>query len=233
MKLLKLLKKNRNEYIIELFLVMLGIIIPFLIYKCSDNITERELEKTYKTMLITDFKSDSKLLTFNHNNIVEDQKKIFTFLEAINNENSINIEELKKIIPRLVKYYHFIPNNSTIKDLTSTGNLKIIRDLETRQKIFDYYRLAELINRIETSYELETENYIKPTILKYFPIRNLKQYDFEYKQNIKFPIDLNALENDVHFENVLLIKNDLLNNLRETYKSLIELNNKTILSLKE
>lgn len=71
-KMLSILKKKWKEYTIELFLVMIGIIIPFLIYKCNDNLQTHKKAKVYQTMLHSDLNDDLKVLQINCDNIISD-----------------------------------------------------------------------------------------------------------------------------------------------------------------
>lgn len=229
--MLKLLKENWADYTIQLFLVMLGIIIPFLIAKLIENSKDKELGKKYTEMLVSDLNEDLKLLEYNLKNIDQERKTLISFIEKVKDAGKIEESALKGVVDIIVKYYHFIPSTSTYNDLESTGNMKLVSDLKGRTTLFSYYRLSKLITKMEEAYEKETEGFLKPSILKHFPVRRLKQYEFAFGNNSKFPINLEEINNDVNFDNVLLIKTDLLNNLRIMYENLIKLNRDVVTNL--
>lgn len=231
--MIELLKDKWQEYTIELILVALGITIPFIIAKIIDNIKNKRLEKTYIELLIQDLTNDLNVLKTNLNNVEADRLKLIELIEEINETNQINKEKLRNSIPIITRYYNFIPLNTTFKDLESTGNIKIIENINKRKPIFEYYRFINLLSRMEKTYQQETEITLKPTILEFFPVRRLSQYDFLYKESYKFKLNIDNFTDNVKFENVLLIKTDLLNNLRIKYEKLINLNNKALDELKK
>lgn len=108
-----------------------------------------------------------------------------------------------------------------------------IYHISAKRSLFQYYRLAELELRMEDSYGQEIEQYLKPAILKSFPIRRLSQYDFWYERSPRFPIKIDEITNNVDFENCLLIKIDHLNNMMLIYQALIEANKSTIKALEQ
>ena len=231
--MLKLLKYKWKEYTIQLFLVMFAIVIPFAISKCNDNLKDNKLGEKYVDMLLADLDEDINLLEIIYKNLDTERKDLISFVEKLNINGKTTEKELKEIVPKMVKYYHFIPSSSTFNDLVSTGNIKLVSDIQGRKGLFRYYRLSQFINRMGESYEKETEGFIKPSILKHFPVRRLPQYDFMFRASPKFPIDLNIISNDINFENAILIKIDLLNNLRLKYESLIELNREAVRNLQK
>ena len=233
--MIKLMKKKWKEYTIELFLVMLGIVIPFLTYKINDNCRKNKQSKEYTQMLILDLNEDLKILVSNLDSINSDKKCIIQYLTIDSSKIPIQSVELqiKSLVTKIVKYYHFIPMNSTFKDLESTGNISLIKSISAKRSLFQYYRLAELELRMEDSYGQEIEQYLKPAILKSFPIRRLSQYDFWYERSPRFPIKIDEITNNVDFENCLLIKIDHLNNMMLIYQALIEANKSTIKALEQ
>lgn len=129
--MIKLMKKKWKEYTIELFLVMLGIVIPFLIYKINDNCRKNKQSKEYTQMLILDLNEDLKILVSNLDSINSDKKCIIQYLTIDSSKIPIQSVELqiKSLVTKIVKYYHFIPMNSTFKDLESTGNISLIKSI--------------------------------------------------------------------------------------------------------
>jgi hypothetical protein len=186
-------------------------------------------------MLILDLNEDLKILVSNLDSINSDKKCIIQYLTIDSSKIPIQSVELqiKSLVTKIVKYYHFIPMNSTFKDLESTGNISLIKSISAKRSLFQYYRLAELELRMEDSYGQEIEQYLKPAILKSFPIRRLSQYDFWYERSPRFPIKIDEITNNVDFENCLLIKIDHLNNMMLIYQALIEANKSTIKALEQ
>jgi len=134
--MLKLLSENWADYTIQLFLVILGIIIPFLISKLIENSRDKKLGKKYTEMLVSDLNEDLKILDINLKSIDQERQALINFIENVRDVGKIDENALKCIVDIIVKYYHFIPSNSTYNDLESRGNMKLVSDINGRKTLF-------------------------------------------------------------------------------------------------
>ncbi|KAA3625028.1 MAG: hypothetical protein DWP94_02050 [Flavobacterium sp.] len=143
----KLLTENKfSKYLIyaigEIILVVIGILIALQINNANENRKSAKQENLYLNRLLSENKED--IITFK-NNIADLQKGIETIekLAITLNSADSNDEELVKATNDFFGYGSIYPifssSTSTFDDLSSTGNLKDIRNSELRDELVKHY----------------------------------------------------------------------------------------------
>jgi len=130
----------------EIILVVIGILIALSINNWNENRKSAAQENLYLKRLLTENKED--INTFK--NIILDLKKGIKNIEnlssILNNNNSDDNEVVtaaNEFFEYGSEYPVFASSTSTFDDLSSTGNLKIIRNTKLRDQLVKHYAKHE------------------------------------------------------------------------------------------
>jgi hypothetical protein len=155
--------KNFWHYFFEFFMLFLAVFCGFLVENYREHIVEHEREKQYIQSLIADLRSDQQTLTL-HNVRVQSGASMMDSMIAILNTPSLisnNTGKLyywARIAPRLNP---LSTNDRTFEQLKNSGNFRLIRDINTSNKIMTYYEKFPLIRLLESINETEFNEYKK------------------------------------------------------------------------
>lgn len=148
-----LLSENKfNKYLIyaigEIVLVVIGILIALQINNWNENRKSNIQENLYLNRLLSENKDD--VTTF-QNNIQELEKGIrsieglsFALTESIHPDTTI-ITAANEYFKFGSIYPIFTSSTSTFDELSSTGNLKDIKNTELREKLVKHYALHQQV----------------------------------------------------------------------------------------
>ncbi|MFZ6053088.1 DUF6090 family protein [Halocola ammonii] len=149
-----LLAQNRvTRYLLyaigEIVLVMIGILLALQVNTWNENRKLINQEKTYISRLIAENKSDVTTLTSQLELLTNNNEKIAAFTDALKSpgsSDSLIIVLAQNFIIYGSLYPQFNPSKSTYEDLSSTGNLSIIKDTELRDRIVFHYHRYQYID---------------------------------------------------------------------------------------
>ncbi|TYA58249.1 hypothetical protein [Formosa maritima] len=143
--------KKWKQYFLEFFMLFLAITLGFFAENYREHLSDISKEKEYIHSLIADLKTDQKLLT-EHILDIETKSKMMDSLITILNtpslipNNSGQLYYFARLGPRLTP----LTNNSrTFEQLKNSGNFRLIRNLNTSNKIMTYYKKYSLISLLE------------------------------------------------------------------------------------
>lgn len=144
----------------EIFLVVIGILIALQINNWNEDRKSGIQEILYLKRLLNENKEDVATFTANIKDLEKGNKTIEAFSEALKNSN-LNDSLLVYRANEYFKYGSIYPifssSTSTFDDLSSTGNLTVIRNTSLRDKLVKHYtkhkQVAERI-RIGTDWAL-------------------------------------------------------------------------------
>ena len=179
----KLIEQNRfTRYLAyaagEILLVVIGILLALQVNKWNEQRKQEILEIQYLERLVVDLAHDT-----NYYN-----KRTSYSLKAIHNldaylHEAYNIQESLEDVKDLFNYLsldtdHLTSNNSTYRELTSTGKLNIFKNQELKKSIVDHYRLNEEIaanilefNLVSTQFLVEANRVVR-NLGKFFRLDN-------------------------------------------------------------
>jgi hypothetical protein len=132
----------------EIFLVVIGILIALQINTWNENRKLDQQEKSYLNRLIRENKSD--LLTFEAEieRLEKNNEKIANFSNAFKDtdiSDSLLVQSASEFMIYGSLYPRFNPSISTYEDLSSTGNLGIIKDTGLRDQIVTHYQSYQAV----------------------------------------------------------------------------------------
>ncbi len=164
----RLINENRiSKYLLyaigEIILVVIGILIALQINNWNENRKSAKQENLYLKRLLSENKED--INTFNSN--IADLKKGIETIENLSNALNTNGTSEQELIAAANDFFGygsiypiFTSSTSTFDDLSSTGNLKDIKNSELRDQLVKHYakhkQVAEWI-RIGTEWALPND----------------------------------------------------------------------------
>ena len=130
----------------EIVLVVIGILIALQINNWNSLQKDRQIERQYLEGFLTDLRSDSSTFEYFKNSV---PKKIEALLLArANIYQPKHIKDTLKFIDTLgyggvASRTALFENQSTYKDIISTGNLRLIQNKALRQILLEYYQYSD------------------------------------------------------------------------------------------
>lgn len=136
-------KRNWYKYAFDTLVVIVGILIALFLTNWNENRKQQTLETKFLERLVDDLKSDS---TYYNHRIIYNENAIISLNAYVNEsyqiqKNAFEFSNLSKKV--IVDTDDLNTFNSTYLELTSTGNLSIIRSKTLKKSITDYYRLND------------------------------------------------------------------------------------------
>lgn len=144
-------------------MLFLAVFCGFLAEYQLEHTIEHQREKQYVRSLIADLENDQQILSRHMLHLETGISRMDSVITILNAPSSIanntgNLYYLARIGPRL----NPLSNNSrTFEQLKSSGNFRLIRDIGTSNDIMDYYEKFPTIRLLESSNEIEFNEYKK------------------------------------------------------------------------
>ena len=174
----KLLTENKfSKYLLyaigEIVLVVIGILIALQLNTQKEENHLAEQETAYLNRLLSDNRKDLQAFSEHISNFIKGQNAVVALAEALNNPSKDSL-----LVNAAIDYYEnatnfpFFPlSKSTFEDLSSTGNLTLIKNSGLRDKIIQhYYHLEYMQERLRLSTEwtlpLDAPFYLKTHAMK-------------------------------------------------------------------
>ena len=171
-KLIGLVKEMWAAYLIEIFVIILGISITLALEEWRDNAKERSLEQVYLKNLLTDIEVDRQSLA----NTAHETQTIIDrgndLLAHIRNPDSgtLSFGELVTDVRAILGRPKFQSSDATFSDLKSSGNLHLIADIQLKNVLFSYYNEVQSINNNQEAEQQATIALSGSYFLRQFPL---------------------------------------------------------------
>lgn len=180
---LKLLDEGSfKKYLIyaigEILLVVIGIMIALQINNWNELRKENVIELQYLERLLIDLANDS---SYYADRIAEAELSIENLDKYIHDSYQFQqtIKEVKQLFGHLlINTDHLATQNSTYRELTSSGKLNIFKNELLKTSIIDYYRLneerateIEEFNLVSTEYLIEASRVVR-NLSKFIPLES-------------------------------------------------------------
>ncbi len=178
------IKKDYKNYIFQFLMVFLGVTAGFFVENIRENYVESKQAKEYAGSLLADLTQDTLNLHNAINVSLVTVSNVDTLLRLFNNQNFSKVHggKLYYYGIRALRYQNFIPIQSTLNQLISTGSLQYFKNYSLQKSIADYDQALKVLN-----YQQETENQSYPEKIKF--IETI--FDGEILDKILY-IDLNG-----------------------------------------
>lgn len=170
-----MLQSQWPKYLVDVLVIILSITISFTFDSFKEESNRKASEQAYLKALLGDITSDSnelKRVIGATENVID---KANWLLSLSDNPKEIKMDEFATAIKEVMERPNFVSKDATFSDLTSSGNMLLLEDINLKAMLFDYHRLYESVRAVETS-ERETVNTsIAPYLMKNFSIKGLKK----------------------------------------------------------
>lgn len=190
----RLLRKNRfTRYLIyaigEIILVVIGILIALQINDWNEKRKRLNTEDQYYCKLKEDVEQDIINIQYqirsNDRRILNNNK----LLNVIQRRYPSHPEVMKYIRGSVVNsYFTFEPTKAAFQDLKSSGNLGLLRDLEIKEALLNYYSNIEGLKRVV---DINSE---KTMALLFDNNRDFRELGFQHVSNLLEAIDTNLVD---------------------------------------
>ena len=156
-------KKSWKEYAWEFLMLFLAVFCGFLAEYKLEHVIEHQKEKQYIQSLIADLKIDQEIITTHLSTVRHSALMLDTLVGILNSPSEISkrtgdMYYLVRLAPRLQP---LATNSRTFEQLKNSGNFRLIRDINTSNKIMAYYERFPLIRTLENINETEFTEYKK------------------------------------------------------------------------
>ncbi len=154
-------KKNFKEYFLEFLMIFLAVTMGFFAENIREHLSDNAKEKEYIESLVADLEIDQKILSENISALqtgISMMDSMVTILDRpsqiINNTGELYF--LARLSPRLQP---LSINDKTFEQLKNSGNFRLIKDINTSNKIMNYYQKIPLVRLLESINETEFTQY--------------------------------------------------------------------------
>jgi hypothetical protein len=154
----KLIKDMWPAYLIEIFVIFLGITITLALEAWREEIKEDRLEQVYLKNLLSDVVTDQ--ITFK--NTILNTKKVLgggdELLDLIRHPDGkvLSTARLKEDLRTILERPDFISRDASFSDLKSSGNLHLLKDIRLKNLLFAYYGETEHIRELQNAEQQAT-----------------------------------------------------------------------------
>lgn len=152
-----LFENKFNNYLMygigEIVLVVIGILIALQVNNLNEQRKENKLEQLYYCKVLEDVDQDISQI-YNQINETEDRLVASNdLLHLLQTEKPLIEQVMSKTLDAISQItYTFRPNLATYEDLKSSGNLKILRDMEIKKQVVKYYSMIDgIIDVLDTN----------------------------------------------------------------------------------
>jgi hypothetical protein len=198
-----LLKEMWPAYLIEVLVIILGISITLALEEWRDANKERRTELIYLGNLASDISQDIHALRYADSaslTIIHQGNELLT--EFYGKENDSMHSRFRTDLMGILERPRFIPHDATFSDLKSSGNMRLLEDLQLKNLLFAYYSLSQNIKEDQDAEQQATISLTGPFFLKHFSM--LEDLD-DYKQGRRAS-STGDWKNSVEFTNNVLLR---------------------------
>ena len=170
-----LLRTQWPKYLVDVLVIILSITLSFTFDSFKEESDRKASEQAYLKALLADITSDinelKRVITLNENVI----EKANWLLALSDNRKELKMEEFATAVKDVMERPNFISKDATFSDLTSSGNMLLLEDINLKGMLFDYHRLYETVRAVEIAERETVNSSIAPYIIKNFSIKGLKK----------------------------------------------------------
>lgn len=173
----------------EIILVVIGILIALEINDWNDLRKQKQLEQSYYCKIYEDVIQDhlqiEKHLEENENRI-KSSNELLHLLQEEHPDRADVIEKLQAATSKTT--FTFKPSMAAFEDLKSSGNLRVIKDIDLKDKLIKYY------STLEGYIDIIDVNSDKTVALYFDTNRNFSELGMQNINFVKAELDTNMVD---------------------------------------
>jgi hypothetical protein len=149
--------KKWREYFLEFLMIFLAVTLGFFAESFRESLSDHNKEKEYIESLVADLKNDQQILSKHILHVQRGISMMDSMITVLSNPSQIagktgELYYWARLSPRLNPLAN---NDKTYEQLKNSGNFRLIRDLNTSNKIMAYYEKFPMIRLLESINETE------------------------------------------------------------------------------
>jgi len=171
--------ENRNlwgRYILELFVVFLGVSTSFVLQNVRENNVERDMEMKYIEGFIEDVNENIDML---EEQISTDSSWIanneYATSEVFN--ETLSLDSACSVFQGMATFSKFTQQNSTYSNIVNSGNLSLIKEYNLRQEIISFHKDLTDIELLEDYFHNHSQTNFIPYLISHFDVFDKKLTD--------------------------------------------------------
>ena len=199
-----LLSEMWPAYLIEIVVIILGISITLALEQWRDGAKEDQLEKIYRGNLAADIESDLGGLQYASaatTALLAHGQEIL-HAEKDSRTHSLSDTALTIDLRAILERPNFIPHDVTFAELKSSGNLRLVKNVDLKWLLFAYYNQTQVIKEVQDAEQQATITLVGPYFLQRFPMDDGPGNPLIHQKG-EVPA---ALGNDFEFRNLVLLR---------------------------
>lgn len=160
-------KISWSYYILELFVVFIGVSASFVLMNISDRNSEKEMEMKYLEGFKTDIQENIARL---EDQISDDSTWISDNNYAVRDilDNKMSYDSACSLIKRMSSFSKFEQQNTTYLNVINSGSLGLIQDYNLRHEIISYYKDLDDSELLEEYFHGHNQRNFIPFMIKHF-----------------------------------------------------------------
>ena len=193
----------------EIILVVIGILIALSINNWNDNKKFRKQEILYLNRLLEENKKDIGSFNKEIRRLEKNNTTIKRLSNALKDKTSTDILLIHSANDYIIfgsLYPIFNPSTSTYEDLSSTGNLSLIKDTELRDQIVKHYGAYDFV---ESNFKINIDWAI-PIDAPLFINTNALQFDSKFTKSLFPEKTTEHLSNEIRKNENIFLRNAAL-----------------------
>jgi hypothetical protein len=167
-------RKRWQKYFFEFLLVFSAVFLGFWADSFREYLEEKSKEREYMKSMVNDLKNDSLVIIQTNDSILVQIRKIDTIQGLLSSrleDGSYEVKRCYSLSDYIQKYYPVLFNEGTISQLTSSGNMRLVKKEGVTDNILAYY---SSLKHVEKQGEFYSDG-IKQCMNNMFNV-----YDIEY-----------------------------------------------------
>ena len=210
------------NYLVELFIVIIGISIAFWLNNLAQISKDRKAEITYLSAIKNDLKTDSLRLALNIENNKSKNVILMTGLEQI--KRAAPIDSLLGNVLEIGSYDFFNPDNFTLKSLIQSGDLKLIASEDTKRELLRLLKIYESVDSMQDNFLDALDGNYFPMLISKVDLMEFKVIDeaFFYGPEIKNYSAFTLNETSQHIKNYEYAQSQVAKVIKLIDKDLVE-----------
>ncbi len=212
----KLIRDMWPAYLIEIFVIILGISITLALEAWREGIKEDHLEQVYLKNLLSDADTDQSSLKHTialTENLLGNGDELLALIRNPQGK-MITPDRLKEDLRAILERPNFISRDASFSDLKSSGNLHLLKDVRLKNLLFAYYAEAQHIRELQNAEQQATIVLSGNYFLKLFSVDDKISHGDPALAN-----SIPALLNSVEFDNQVLLRVSNRKELLAVYKN--------------
>jgi hypothetical protein len=209
-----------KHYVLEFFIVALGISVPFLLSKWNENNNMRKSKRQYYVSFKQELTEDLNTINGNISYNLRHIDLLKRGIDIIQHDrNRILVDSLGIIATSTKNYSDFHKNSSIYEVLVNSGEMDVFSNISILLQLQSLGETYTYLNRLERTHQevilltfLNTMNYIRLNPLKVIKADSL--YSYKFQNNLEIYLALSYEKDSLYNEAVNEI-HDLLESLEK------------------